>query len=1473
MKKLKLIIMTILLVVVIATFAIINVTYSASGAIDLWSLPNDGSWYKNNTYFSVSFAHLINFNNVYCIQKNQSFPRQGKYMQVRYKIVINGENAKIYKADPLYPDSGQLVKECDGAYNNLLAAIVSEEKMGLGYGSNSGNYNNSQIALYYYWNQWLQESGASAYMSGSSGNLTIVNTVGQGRINSIMEKYKEYASKYAYNATIYYMTPAFNSVQRLLLVERGPKTELNIDIPVQKNWLDGNNKFNTRRDITVELLANGVSTGQTLTLNSSNNWKSEFQDLDMRDSSGKKITYTIKEIGAPEGYISSTSGDMNNGYKITNTLLTEVKVIKQWDDKDDLAEFRPSTLKVTLYSNGVSTGKTVTLDSKNEWSATFKNLNKYDKNGNEIKYTVKEETIAKYETPVYSDSEDSKGYITWTITNKYVPKYDGYIEISGKVWNDGRGGKGNNINGIYDINDSLLEGIKVRLKYIDDNGNHVLFNSNLPNIYETKTDSNGEYTIRVNYDNSKDVYKLYEDINTINKKLKTAYVEFEYDGMKYTTVNNEIATKKITNSDGSESVVNVPSSEQSKAVENENTRNTFDANHSKVMPETLHPNKWTDKDITATTKTVISYEKGQPEEKEVVVKYCNGDGTCDRTNPEGAWMIIENQPNKYPCEKCPGTGHTMRTYNITIEKIPNINLGLFEREQPDVAIFSDLSKVQVTMKGQKYTYLYNVRSDEANNVGLQVKFQNKETYTYRRPVNPADIAYLQEEANKNEMSVIVTYEVKVANLSSTLPITVHNIINSFDSEYTLNTQGWTVIDKNGFKQATSGELNINVEPQKESSAIELTYTVSMDAIRNLLNEEATLNNAVEIGSYSVRYGTDTLYAEQRNGGRNNKSYAGYDYDSHPGNAGIVLNSETKRLESTNLVEYIAPDGTVKLVPEDDTDIAPSFVLCKSEDLKVLSGTIWEDIDKNLNDNERLGNGVYDSGEAKAGNVRVELYNLDGTIAKLYNEETKQLDKDAISKTAGNGIYFIEGVVTGEYYIKFTYGDDTTKLGHDATTFDNGATTVNARNYKSTIITDTTVIDADKGTTFKDLFNKNYDEFSSAEKKWHITHANGYSVAVDSMKERLEIEDLYYANYDNKLNMSAYTKPFETQIEFEATGSSKVNNLGNIEGITDTLDKLDFGISERPREDLFAQKTITNFKITLANGQILTEGNPTNADIAYAKTMGFRQQILKGEDARNSLEKQLLVEMDTELIQGAKVEIDYVIKVTNNNELDYDYGNKEDAEYVREFGDTGKAVYDKYITKNSKAKYYYYGEHEGLTEIQAVIEIADYMNKEMTYNQDTSKWTDLNENLVTHDVKDAIEENGYKATQAMKNSSTKIKIPRGESFVESMSAAKILSNKDNNVYDNNIEILKIDGKTARTIQESQNGVQIAKTYRPGNYEPSLAEGTFEQDDDRVKIIITPPTGIGNYLTHIAQILTVLIILLEVVILIKKKLRIK
>lgn len=1274
-------------------------------------------------------------------------------------------------------------------------------------------------------------------------------------------------------------------------MEREEPTEQSLDISVEKEWNDGGNRYNTRKEVTVELLANDVSTEKSITLNEANGWKGTFTDLVEKDSDGNKITYTIKEINVPEGYKSEITQDENTySFKIINTLLTEVKVVKQWDDKENFDEVRPSSLKVTLYSNGVSTEKTVTLDEKINWTATFEGLKKYDSNGNEIDYTVQEETIAKYEKPEYKKEEDpNNGYITWTITNKYEPYYDGYIEISGKVWVDKPDGKGNDIDGNYvapntdeDSKDILKEGVTVRLKYIDENGKHQLFNPDLPNAYETKTNSNGEYTIKVNYDNRQNVYKLYEDVATVNKKLETAYVEFEYDGMQYTTV---ASTTTGVNT--------------SKATENEATRNTFDNKHATVTSGTTHPDNWTDKNITAVTDKVVSYDGKTTQTEQVTVKYCNGDGTYIRTNPEGAWKNILSGTQNLACNN--GQGHELEKYEIIVQKIPNINLGLFEREQPDVAIFSDISKVEVEMNQQRYTYLYGVRNDKLEaEGGLKTKFQNKDTYTYRRPVNPADIAYIKEEANKNAMEVYVTYQISVANLSNTLTVVVDSIANDYDSNYiisdiiygTMNETTGEIegkplqdnqisdsVNKNGYFEVVLSGLGIEINGLAESeNKIYIRYQIDQTKLPELFNDNTPpLNNATEILSYTTKYGENTLYAEQRTHlkekeqgrtGRDGKSYAGYDYDSHPENANIQLmagEDGVQRLYSTDANGNLIPTDQM----EEDTDIAPAFVLCK-DDPKTLGGIVWEDANANIRENERLGDGYKDSDEATAQNVKVELYNLEGQLAKLYSLDGAA--KDAVTYTDENGYYQLEGVVTGEYYLKFTYGDDTTELQQGATTMDGGETTVNARNYKSTIITDPKI---------KEIMTKNYGE-EGYDDKWHITHTPGYSVAVDNMLDRLEIPDLQYSNFNDEYtepqNMTAYTKPFKTQIEFEANGQSYVDALGNISGVTNVLSTLDFGISERPRENLYAQKTISYIKLTLANGQVLTEGDPRTQDLSYVKAMGFGQIINSAVSARNAIEKQLLIEIDSELIQGAQLEVDYEVTVTNENELDYDYGTKEDYQDI---------VGNNYITKSSKAKYYYYGDDEGLgknDEIKATIEFVDYLNSELVYNVDTNTdWKskaigdlkDENSNkLVSAKVEDFITENDYRVLVSNVEGSLdgKVTLARGASLERplKMSVSKLLSNQAENVYDNGIEIIKIDGKTARTIQESQSGKQIEKEYKPGNYIPNALSDELEQDDDRVKFIITPPTGINiNIIIYIMTALVGLVVIVVGIVFIKKK----
>ncbi|MEB3059419.1 Cna B-type domain-containing protein, partial [Parvimonas sp. D9] len=57
------------------------------------------------------------------------------------------------------------------------------------------------------------------------------------------------------------------------------------------------------------------------------------------------------------------------------------------------------------------------LNEANSWKHTFKDLPKYDYNGKEIFYTVKEVAIEGYESKIEGNEKD--GFV---ITNKEIPK-------------------------------------------------------------------------------------------------------------------------------------------------------------------------------------------------------------------------------------------------------------------------------------------------------------------------------------------------------------------------------------------------------------------------------------------------------------------------------------------------------------------------------------------------------------------------------------------------------------------------------------------------------------------------------------------------------------------------------------------------------------------------------------------------------------------------------------------------------------------------------------------------------------------------------------------------------------------------------------------------------------------------------------------------------------------------------------------
>lgn len=174
-------------------------------------------------------------------------------------------------------------------------------------------------------------------------------------------------------------------------------TNTNIEtrsIPVHKKWIGP--KVNS---IVLSLYADGKDTGKTLLLNEENEWKSSFDSLIKYDAlDGHEIVYTIQEHELPI-YEATIQGNMESGFEITNTNTETISipVSKVWIGPEQDA------IEVTLIKDGEETDQTFTLNADNGWTASFRNLNKYDVDGHEIVYSIQEQELSDYSSSVQGD--------------------------------------------------------------------------------------------------------------------------------------------------------------------------------------------------------------------------------------------------------------------------------------------------------------------------------------------------------------------------------------------------------------------------------------------------------------------------------------------------------------------------------------------------------------------------------------------------------------------------------------------------------------------------------------------------------------------------------------------------------------------------------------------------------------------------------------------------------------------------------------------------------------------------------------------------------------------------------------------------------------------------------------------------------------------------------------------------------------
>ncbi len=203
-------------------------------------------------------------------------------------------------------------------------------------------------------------------------------------------------------------------------------------------------------------------TGLTIELTSADgSWQGSLDNLDKYDAEGNEYTYSLKEVltdaqkAEYEGKIEvsgpkyDTNKNASYTFTATNThkgKKVSVKVAKKWEDNDNKANKRPTSVKVQLYTVDAEgnlsavEGKTATLED-GKWSAEWGNLPKNEA-GKKISYTVRE--LDASGNPLdegaeldngYAVSYDGEGSYSFTVTNTYEDK--GKVSLSvEKAWDD-----------------------------------------------------------------------------------------------------------------------------------------------------------------------------------------------------------------------------------------------------------------------------------------------------------------------------------------------------------------------------------------------------------------------------------------------------------------------------------------------------------------------------------------------------------------------------------------------------------------------------------------------------------------------------------------------------------------------------------------------------------------------------------------------------------------------------------------------------------------------------------------------------------------------------------------------------------------------------------------------------------------------------------------------------------------------------
>lgn len=960
-----------------------------------------------------------------------------------------------------------------------------------------------------------------------------------------------------------------------------------------------------------------------------------------------------------------------------------------------------------------------------------------------------------------------------------------YIRISGLVWEDKGAGKDwiknylyqTSTNGINDANDKLVNHVTVSLK--DSKGNI---------IQQVKTGETLKYTRLENGKNVEKTERLqegkYKFYNIEIDKITQYYVEFSYNGMSYQSI----------------PLKDMLAANTSKAAENGkqvNERTNFN-NKFKVI---THNNA---NDGGAGNTTLKYFEQNYTSTLDL-------EGTNQQKGYQGANFPITGVAEKYMISSTTYNGYGGYLDKIKTpeairreetQELENINLGIEEREQPDLSVKKDLQSVKLTINGRGQVYKYDrkfTNPEECGGDGYEIGVKFKKEYgdmSYKRAIYTPDSEFTSADKDR-ELKVYLTYKLGIKNNSSKLQAIVNEIADFYDSRYeedsivvgrnvdananVTNPISFTKQNYNNnynklvINTSEIGAIN-GINGQSNSKEIYVQFKLSREAVVQIMNSKETLDNVMEITSYSIL---------DQNGG----VYAGIDRNSNPGTA-----------EPGNKSTY-----------EDDTDWAPPIQLeaKATAEEREISGKIFEDqaiADKLTKENIRQGNGQLDANEVGIQNVKVELWR------KEVDPETRQYNKWELIKTleatGTDGEYKFNDFAVGDYEVRFTWGDETYPVqSYKATIF-------NAEKHSGTKwYQDTTPRYSDA--------RDNYETRTALDNELNADEIR-HDKATDTSKKMISSTPGMAIDIENLRTPTV----IETSRDGDQIPITTANGQVRYEKVqTYHIPNVDFGLIERPHQSIELIKEMKHVKVTLANGQELVN---TDLDEDGKPVGDQRKNFTAIKGAEGSVDKDpgyAKLEIDNEILQGSTIEIKYEIKVNNTSERDY--RNEE---------------------------FYTYGELNTTNPVKInITKIADYADAQWAVNENESTYTssgwtkrELNEYKESNDVAEKVfDESQSEITNRIILTTTKIDNQGG--LVAEKSGVAGLSTQTKPLELTVTKVLTtISGdidiqNEAEVIALRKDGGGIFKQSTPGNYVPGTGKKVESDDDMAQTFKVSPNTG--------------------------------